>query len=179
MAQAGSAIGEAGGFDVALRQMRAAEAAHLEARRRLSDAKTLRLQVLKDELAAIVAASPQARAAFELAMAPGEPPRLWIDLSTAIVMEPDPKTYRLVRNAQGGHETLFETAEVAEMVQQAKLHMAHGIIAHQRQMALPAVRPCKERRYSTACLIITGLAGFGFGALTLLSAAICLKILYF
>ena len=179
MAQAGAAIGENGGFGDALRTARAAEAAHFEAVHALSDAKSLRLQILKDELAVIVAASPEAGWAFELALAPGDPPRLWIDLITSVVMEPDPKTYRLVQHGQSGRDTLFETADRAEMVQQVKLTMAHAIIANRRQGAASGLEQGNGRRYSAASLALAGLGGFSLGALALLGAAIYLEILSF
>lgn len=174
VAQAGAALGEAGGFGAALRQARAADAAHLEAVRGLSDAKSLRLLALKDELAGFVASSAEARAAFELALVPGDPPRLWIDLTASVVMEPDPKTYRLVRDGHG----VFETADRAEMVQQAKLSMAHGIIARRRQQAVPNHNRVGGSA-SVAALILAGIGGFFLGALTLLCTAIYLETLGF
>ncbi len=73
-----------------LRAARLAEAAHFEAALHLRDAKSIRLQLLKDDLMPSVAASPLARDLFDLALIPGEPPRLWIDLITHVEMEPDP-----------------------------------------------------------------------------------------
>ena len=171
MAQAGLALD----FDSTLRQARAADAAHLEAVHAISDAASLRLQMLKDELAGIVAAAPQAREAFELALAPGDTPRLWIDLITSVVMEPDPKTYRLLRDGHG----VFETADRAEMVQQVKLAMAHGIIARKRRAAVRGLTDGASERYSAVALAVAGVGGFALGALALASAAIYLKMFIF
>ena len=76
----------------ALRKARLAEAAHFEAVLGIKDSKSLRLQVLKDELIPVIAATPEAAHVFDLALVPGEPPRLWIDLISFVEMEPDYRT---------------------------------------------------------------------------------------
>ena len=99
------------------------------------------LQVLKDDLAPILAANAEMQSVFDLALVPGEPPRLWIDLITAVVMEPDPRTYRLIQDTQNGRETVLETENRAEMVEKIKLHMAHQLVARERRLAAtPALR---------------------------------------
>jgi hypothetical protein len=176
VAQAGLAIGEVGEFAEALRNARAAEAAHLEAVYAFNDAKSLRLQTLKDELAVFIAGSPEAPGTFELVLVPGDSPRLWIDLVTSVVMEPDPKTYRLVQHGEGRRDIVLETADRAEMLQQVKLIIAHGTIARKRLKPAPGLnRQC----YSVSALTLTGLGGFLLGVLTLLVGAIYLGILKF
>lgn len=142
-----------------LRRARTAEAAHFEAVATFNDAKSLRLQVLKDELAGL-AAEP-----FELVLTPGDTPRLWIDLITSVVMEPDPKTYRMVQDGQG----VIETTDAAEMVQQAKRIMAHGVIAQTRKAAVSRLSRGHGNRYSAATVLLAGGGGFAFGAVTLLA----------
>jgi hypothetical protein len=155
------------GLGAAMRHVRAAEAAHFEAVAALSDARALRLQILKDELAAIIAASPEARRAFELALIPGDTPRLWLDLITFVVMEPDPKTYRLVQHGQSGREVLLETAERAEMVQQAKLLLAQKVIRGTPRHTGRLTQGGKCG-YSAVAIILAGVSGFALGALALL-----------
>jgi hypothetical protein len=106
---------------------------------------------------------------------PGEEPRLWIDLITAVVMEPDPKTYRLVQEGHAGREILFETSERAEMVETVKQHMAHRLLARERQMS-GVIRPQPAtQRYSLSAIFYSWLAGFALGALVLLVATILLR----
>ena len=165
-------------FDEALRQARLAEAAHHEAVLGIKDAKSLRLQVLKDDIAAIIAHSPEAKQMFDLALVPGEPPKLWIDLITFVVMEPDYRTYRLVQDTQAGRDILHETVDRPEMVERLKQHMAHRIIARERQMA--ATLPMGQRAgFSASALILAWLAGFVLGILALVILAILLGILKF
>ena len=110
----------------ALRKARLAEAAHFEAVLGIKDSKSLRLQVLKDDIAPLIAATPEAANIFDLALVPGEPPRLWRDLISFVVMEPDYRTYRLQQDNQGGREALFETADRAEMVNYLKTYRRTG-----------------------------------------------------
>ena len=169
----------ANGLPDALRRARAAEAAHFEAVHALSNAGALRLQVLKDDLDRLVVTVPEARQAFDLALISGETPRLWIDLITSVMMEPDPRTYRLVVDGHHGRETLFETADRGEMVDKIKLHMAHGLIARWRKAAVPAIEGGGAARYSADSLILAWLAGLSLGALALLGSLIYLNILHF
>lgn len=166
MAGAGSTVRDDGGLGEALRQARLAEAAHYDAALNLRDAKSIRLQLLKDDLAAAAAAGH-----FDLALAPGDPPRLWIDLITSVVMEPDPRTYRLQQDGEAGREILFESSDRASMAEAVKRHMAHRMVARER-LKVAVVSPPPPAGYSTASLILAWLSGLTFGALVLMSAAI-------
>ena len=99
MARAATAP-ERDGLAGALREARQAEAAHFEAALELRDSKSLRLQLLKDDLRPLVESSPEARDLFDIALVPGEQPKLWIDLISFVVMEPDHRTYRFLQHRQ-------------------------------------------------------------------------------
>lgn len=172
MPQVPSSAGAQGlaGLDEALRRARAAEAAHHDAVLDLRDAKALRLQVLKDELVPLIAGNPDALALFDLAMTPSEPPRLWLDLISGVVMEPDARTYRLTQDSQFGRDILFETADRALMIEHVKQHMAHRIIARERQRGGAAVPRAEARGHSGLIVAFAWLAGFATGALILLIA---------
>jgi hypothetical protein len=173
LARTGKAVDEQGQLGPALRRARLAEAAHYDAALGLRDAKAIRLQILKDDLDVIVSSSPEARAMFDLALLPGEVPRLWVDFITSVVMEPDPKTYRLVQDSQGARDTLLETPDRAELVERLKQLMAHRIIARNRQMASVPETAVARRTYSPGSLVLSFLAGL---ALALVLSFIYLKI---
>jgi hypothetical protein len=99
----------------ALREARLASAAKLDATLGLSDARALRLDALRAELAPIVAANAEAKALFDLNLQVGEAPKLWLDLISSVVMEPDPRTYRLVQDQENRRETLYESTKISEM----------------------------------------------------------------
>ena len=173
MVSAGSTVRDDGGLGDALRNARLAEGAHYEAALHLRDAKSIRLQLLKDDLAAAAAAGR-----FDLVLVPGDPPRLWVDLITSVVMEPEPRSYRLQLDGQAGRDILFETDDRGHMAEAVKRHMAHRIIARDRQ-AFAVVSPPPPVGYSTASLLLAWLSGLALGALALMSAAIYLERLGF
>jgi hypothetical protein len=167
--------GESKELDEALRQARVKEAAHFEAALDIRDAQTLRLQVLKDDLAPLVASKADASEFFDLALIPGDPPRLWVDLITSVVMAPDPRTYRLIEDSHAGRETLFETQERHEMVERIRQHMAHRLIARARRMALPVAEMLKRPGYSAGALVLSWLSGFTLGVLALFVAGVLIS----
>jgi hypothetical protein len=155
------------GLNGALRQARLAEAAHFEAVLDIRDAQTLRLQVLKDDLAPAVLANADAAAFVDLALVPGDPPRLWIDLITSVVMAPDPRTYRLVQDETAGRQILLETADRVEVADRIKQQIAHRLIAREREKSRMAASKPVSTGYSTSALILVWLSGFTIGILTL------------
>jgi hypothetical protein len=163
------------GLSGALRQARLAEAAHFEAVLDIRDAQTLRLQVLKDELAPAILANAEAAAFVDLALVPGDPPRPWIDLITSIIMAPDPRTYRLVQDGPGGRQTLLETTDRIEMIARVKQHIAHRLIAREREKTgVAAARP-KVIGYSTGTLVLAWVSGFSVGMMVLFIAGILIS----
>lgn len=162
---------ERDGLAGALREARQAEAAHFEASLELRDSKALRLQLLKDDLLPLISGSAEARDLFDLALVPGDTPKLWIDLISFVVMEPDPRTFRFLQHRQDRREILFETADRELMAAAVRRHMAHLMVARERQTAA-APPPVAASGYSSAALILAWVSGFAFGALALLGAAI-------
>ncbi len=161
-----------------LHQARLAEAAHFEAVINIRDAQTLRLQVLKDEMTPIVAGLKESAGYISLALVPDEPPRLWVDLTSYVVMAPDPRTYRLVQDTNEGHQVLAETAERTEMVNHLKAFIAQRTVVRQRALLTGEQQNKVQRgygRHSTAALILAWLAGFSLGVLALLAVGIMMS----
>jgi hypothetical protein len=173
LANAPTRRGEDGGLKEALREARLAEAAHFDAALDLRDAKSLRLQLLKDDLSPVVQSSPEAQGLFDLALVPGEPPRLWIDLVSYVLMEPDHRTYRFMQDRQDERDIMFESADRRAVIIEIRRHMAHRLVSRERQAA--AARPGPPPAgYSSGSLILAWTSGFAFGALVLLGVAIYL-----
>jgi len=163
--------GSRASFDEALRQARIAEAAHLDVVLDIRDAQILRLQALKLDLYGLIQGHSEAKKFFDLAVVEGDPPRLWIDLITAVVMDPNPRTYRLYQDTQDGRETLFETDNRGEMVEKIKTYMAHRLVARERQMASQAFLARPPEGFSTAAILLAWLAGVVIGALGAIALA--------
>lgn len=132
----------------------------------IRDAATLRLQVLKDDLEPVVQARREADAFIDLALAPGNPPRLWIDMVAYVLMAPDPRTYRFCQDTASGQRVLYETADRAEVAEKVTAYVAHRIIDRQRQLVEPAgdIRPAR-RAYGWGALLLAWLSGFSLGVL--------------
>jgi hypothetical protein len=162
----------------ALREARLAEAAQFEAALELRDSKSLRLQLLKDELHPTLKASAEARELFDLTLLPGEPPNLWVDLTCYVVMEPDHRTYRFLQDRQDRREILFESTDREQAAAAIRRHMAHRLVARERQIASSS-QVVTIAGYSSASLILSWASGFAFGALALLAAAIYSGVLKF
>ncbi len=164
----------------ALREARLAESAQLESILNLRDAKSLRLEALRASLVPLVSGHTEALKLFELNVQPGANPRLWIDLVSSVVMEPDPRTYRLVQDHDGQRETLFESAHLQQTVDFLTRYLAHRIVIHDRAKA-GISNPYKDSRsgYSLGSLIYVWITGCTFGILGLLVAAILLGKLHF
>lgn len=158
------------GLGPALRAARLAEAAHFEAALDLRDSKTLRLQILKDELLPDVQSSAEARDIFDLTLLPGDPPKLWVDLTSYVVMEPDHRTYRVLQDRQDSRDILFEGTDREQAAAAIRRHMAHRLVARERQTAISPSVP--GLGYSSATLILAWVSGFAFGALALVAAAL-------
>ena len=122
----------------ALQDARAKESARLEAMFNVQDLRTLRLMNLHDMIEPEVAQNALAKPLFNLNLEPGEIPRLWLGLTSSIVMEPDPKTYRLANMKEATRETLFETTDMVAMKGFALRHMAFQIIEQRRKPSRPA-----------------------------------------
>ena len=168
-----------GGLEAALRRAREMEAAHFEAVLAVRDAELLRLEALKAELVPAVAAHDRARDYFDLAIVPGEPPRLWIDLIGSVIMAPDPRTYRLTQELPSGRMVLLESANRAEMTDKIKTYMAHRLVARDREIAGARPAPDSPKGYSLAAMAMVWLLGLAGGALALYFADILLKKLNF
>jgi len=163
-------------MSAALRQARLAESAHFDAAADIRDAKSLRLNVLFDEVRPQLADLARRSEGFiDPLVAPGEPPRLWIDMVAYVLMEPDPRTYRFQRDTAGGHEILLETRERGEMRDKIIAYAAHRIVERERQFATDErSRQPVYRTYGAAALFLAWLAGFCLGVLALFALGVWL-----
>lgn len=163
-------------MSAALRQARLAQSAHFDAAAEIRDAKTLRLNVLLDEVREPLSGLARRSEGFiDPLVAPGEPPRLWIDMVAYVLMEPDPRTYRLQRDTAGGHEILLETRDRAEMRDKITAYAAHRIVERERQFASDErARQPAYRGYGGTALFLAWLAGFSLGVLVLFALGLWL-----
>lgn len=167
-------------FGFALRQARVAEAAQLEAVMNIRDARALRLESLRDAVKTKLGSNEQAIALFDLIVQPGAKPKLWVDLISSVVMEPDPRSFRLIQDREKNSEIVFETTSEAEMVNYLTRYLAHRLVSHDKLLArVPAPSIKLNSGYSVADMIYVWVTGCLFGVMTLLTVAMYLGKLHF
>ena len=164
---------ERNALTTALREARLAQAARFDAMARVHDARTLRLEALRDSVLPELSGSHHLGDLFEINIQDGEMPRLWIDLISLVVMEPDPKSYRLLQATENGRETLFETRDSEQMKRFLVRHIAHRAVAQERAVAgKPQADATRQRGYSVGELIYVWVTGVLFGVLGLAAYAL-------
>lgn len=167
-------------FSKALREARLASAAKLDAVLSVADARALRLETLQAELAPIIAGNSDAKALFALNVQAGETPKLWLDLISSVIMEPDPRTYRLVQDQDNRRETLFETDDLKAMSGFIVKYLAHRIVAHEKLVRGVSPMPEKfQKTYSAVDLIYVWITGAAVGILGLMIVGMLLGKLSF
>jgi hypothetical protein len=153
-------------FSKALREARLASAAKLDAVLGVADARALRLDALRGELAPIISENQDAKALFDLNVQAGETPRLWLDLISSVVMEPNPRTYRLVQDQASRRETLFETEDLKAMTAYIVKYLAHRLVAHEKMARGVSALPSQfQKSYSAIDLVYVWIAGAVVGVL--------------
>ncbi len=119
----------------ALHQARLEEAERSDVIVELHEAERARLELLFDDLAPLAADIPDNNDLFALAIIPGEPPRLWVDVIAHVRMGPDKRTYRFVREARHGREVLCETMDRGKVAEKVTDYVARRIIERERALA--------------------------------------------
>jgi hypothetical protein len=167
-------------FSKALREARLASATKLDAVLGVADARALRLDALRAELAPTIAGNADAKALFDLNVQAGETPKLWLDLISSVVMEPNPRTYRLVQDQDSRRETLFETDDLKAMAAYIVKYLAHRLVAHEKMArGASTLQPKFQKSYSAIDLVYVWITGAAVGVLGLMVVGMLLGKLSF
>lgn len=167
-------------FNEALRKARIAEAAHLDALHNVRDARGLRLAALRESILPHIAGHPLAEGFSELNLQQGDMPRLWIDLISSVVVEPDTRTYRLVQDVDGNRVTLHESQSLEDMSRAVLRYIAHRVIAREKAAAGSAPRTIESvHTYRLGEMVYVWFTGAALGVLTMLIVAILMGLLSF
>ncbi len=118
----------------AIRRVRTAEAERSDVVVELRDAERARLEMLADELRSVFAEIPEDNEAFVLNVAGGTPPRLWIDMTSFVVMDRDRRTYRFLKDTRLGRTVILETASIDDVADMITSYVAERIIERERAM---------------------------------------------
>jgi hypothetical protein len=116
----------------AIRRVRTAEAERSDVVVELRDAERARLEMLADELRSVFAEIPDEHDAFALNIAGGTPPRLWIDMTSFVVMDRDRRTYRFLKDTRLGRTVILESDDLDAMADMITSYVAERIIERER-----------------------------------------------
>lgn len=115
-----------------IREVRTAETERADVVVEMRDAERARLELLAEELRGVFAEVPAEDDHFIFAVAPGTPPRLWIDMTAFVVMGRDRRTYRFLKDTRLGRTVIVETAELADVADTVTHYVAERIIERER-----------------------------------------------
>ena len=118
----------------ALRQVRTAETERADVVVELRDAERARLEMLADELRSVFNEVPADDEQFIFTVAPGTPPRLWIDMTSFVVMGRDRRVYRFLKDTRLGRTVILETPKIEDMADTVTHYVAERIIERERAM---------------------------------------------
>jgi hypothetical protein len=116
----------------ALRRVRTAEAERSDIVVELRDAERARLEILAEELKSVFEEVPAENETFLFTVAEGTPPRLWIDMTSFVVMGRDRRVYRFLKDTRIGRTVILETADIADMADCVTNYIAERIIERDR-----------------------------------------------
>jgi hypothetical protein len=115
-----------------IRQVRTAETERQDVVVELRDAERARLELLAEELRSVFAEVPPDDDQFVFTVAPGTPPRLWIDMTAFVVMGRDRRTYRFLKDTRLGRTVIVESAKLADVADTITHYVAERIIERER-----------------------------------------------
>jgi hypothetical protein len=117
-----------------IRQVRTAEAERSDVVVELRDAERARLEMLAEELRSVFNEVPAEDEQFIFTVAAGTPPRLWIDMTSFVVMARDRRTYRFLKDTRLGRTVIVETAKLEDVADTITHYVAERIVERARAM---------------------------------------------
>jgi hypothetical protein len=117
-----------------IRKVRTAETERADVVVELRDAERARLELLAEELRSVFNEVPADDEQFIFTVASGTPPRLWIDMTSFVVMGRDRRSYRFLKDTRLGRTVILETAKLDDMADTITHYVAERIIERERAL---------------------------------------------
>jgi hypothetical protein len=117
-----------------IRQVRTAEAERSDVVVELRDAERARLEMLAEELRTVFSEVPAEDEQFIFTVAAGTPPRLWIDMTSFVMLGRDRRTYRFLKDTRLGRTVILETAKLEDMADTITHYVAERIVERERAL---------------------------------------------
>lgn len=117
-----------------IRKVRTAETERADVVVELRDAERARLELLAEELRSVFNEVPAEDEQFIFTVSSGTPPRLWIDMTSYVVMGRDRRSYRFLKDTRLGRTVILETAKIDDMADTITHYVAERIIERERAL---------------------------------------------
>jgi hypothetical protein len=118
----------------ALRRARIADADRTDVVVEIREAERARLDMLADELRGVFSELPPDDEQFVNAVVPGDPPRLWIDATSFVVIGRDRRVYRFLKDTRLGRTVILETASLDDIADAITDYVAERVIERERAL---------------------------------------------
>jgi hypothetical protein len=118
-----------------IRQARVENAERAEAMADLRELEIGRLKALESTLKPVVDQAPPGVDLFDLALAPGEHPRLFLDMIAFVDMGHDKRTYRFFQDTRHGRVLIAESPSADTIAAAAADYVARRLVERERALA--------------------------------------------
>jgi hypothetical protein len=122
-------------LSAALRRARIDNAAQSSVLADLRGAEIARLEILREQLDPVLAQLPRNCDLFDVAVSPGERPRLFIDQIGFVELGRDRRTYRFLQDTRHGRINICENDRPETMVEAITAYIAHRLIEREKALA--------------------------------------------
>lgn len=121
----------------AIRNARVEEAERSQAVAELRGAELARLEMLRDAMEPVLAQIPEDVEMFDSGLAPGQHPRLFIDMIAFVEMAHDKRHYRFVQDTRYGRVTIAESERLDVMTEAVTAYIARRLVDREKALAAP------------------------------------------
>ncbi|MCO5063769.1 MAG: hypothetical protein M9924_05060 [Rhizobiaceae bacterium] len=119
-------------LDEVIRSVKNADADREDVVIELRDAERMRLEILANELASVIAEVPPSIDIFDFAISSGLKPRFWIDGVSHVSMGRDKRTYRFLKDTRNGRIILAESTDPTQVADQVTRYIAERLVERER-----------------------------------------------
>ena len=150
----------------AVRRARVENAERAEAITDLREIEAARLALLESALKPVVGQAPPGVDLFDLALAPGDHPRLFIDMIAFVDMARDRRTYRFYQDTRHGRVLIAQTPSIDKVAAAVTNYVARRLVERERALASGPRRRggASRRRQGSARLVDRERLGARAGA---------------
>lgn len=100
----------------------------------LGESERARLELLAAELRPLFEEIDETDERFEFAIATGERPRLWIDMTSFVAMGHDTRSYRFIKDTRMGRIVRAETSDMSKMADFVGEYIAEKVVERERMI---------------------------------------------